>query len=189
MKFPPRNKGLSVGGIKNILSILRYEIKINSPGVLLKYVPNQFLSIRVIVENSRVKRDELSRFQYIFRGEYVRVNRRQKNRGEYVGHTRLKELDVHTSRCADVGDEKQPLPRVHPDETLWKKVELFRSCNNCAQIIISSEILRTSFENLSMDYDSTFNDQIATLRLRASFAIFPKNFRCFTWKARKSLSC
>lgn len=83
MKFRPRNKRLSVMRIENILSVPRYEIKINFAGRVIKIIriPNQFFSIRVI-ENSRVKRNELSRFQYIFRGEYVRVNRRQKNRGD-----------------------------------------------------------------------------------------------------------
>lgn len=94
---------------------------------------------------------------------------------------------MHTSRCADVGDEKQP--GAHSDETtLWKKVRIVsldKLYKLCSDIIISPEILeKSSSKNLSIDdLDVDFrSDNIATIVITYVHRHRAKNFHCFARK-------
>lgn len=88
---------------------------------------------------------------------------KQKTSRGYVGHTRLKELDVHTSRYADVGVEKQAAkcPTHGNREKSWPVSLLFPkfTLDNDQSL---SEILISSF---------------ATRFTRSLFFLFPANNR------------
>lgn len=125
---------------------------------------------------------------------------KQKTSRGYVGHTRLKELDVHTSRYADVGVEKQAAkcPTHGNREKCWPVSLLFPKFTldndqSPSEILICSfatRFTRSLFFFISSEQSRFLStvertaNMVKHFHASNSWSFNRSNFvsRCFTWK-------